>query len=139
MPIKSFGISVATSGEGDIIDLTAKVTQAVRDSDINDGTVLTFVPGSTAGITTIEYEPGLIRDIPELLEKLIPSNKTYHHDKTWGDGNGFSHLRAALIGASFSCPLVGGRLILGTWQQIVLLEFDNRSRQREIVVQISGE
>ncbi len=139
MPIKSFGISVATTGSGDIIDLTQKVAQAVRDGDINDGTVLTFVPGSTAGITTIEYEPGLIRDIPELLEKLIPSNKKYHHDDTWGDGNGFSHLRAVLVGASFTCPLVGGRLMLGTWQQIVLLEFDNRPRQREIIVQISGE
>ncbi len=139
MPVKSFGISVATTGNGDIIDLTQKVAQAVRDCDINDGTVLTFVPGSTAGITTIEYEPGLIRDIPELLEKLIPSNKKYHHDDTWGDGNGFSHLRAALVGASFTCPLVGGRLMLGTWQQIVLLEFDNRPRQREIIVQISGE
>lgn len=139
MPVKSFGISVATTGNGDIIDLTQKVAQAVRDGDINDGTVLTFVPGSTAGITTIEYEPGLIRDIPELLEKLIPSNKRYHHDDTWGDGNGFSHLRAALVGASFTCPLVSGRLMLGTWQQIVLLEFDNRPRQREIIVQISGE
>jgi secondary thiamine-phosphate synthase enzyme len=139
MTIRSFGISVNTSGSNDIVDLTQKVADAARDSGVSDGTVLTFVPGSTAGITTIEYEPGLIRDIPELLEKLIPTGKIYHHDATWGDGNGYSHLRAALIGASFTCPLISGRLCLGTWQQIVLLEFDNRPRQREIVVQISGE
>lgn len=139
MPTKSFGITVSTKGSGDIIDLTQKVAQAASDSEITDGIVLTFVPGSTAGITTIEYEPGLVRDIPEIFEKLIPSNKTYHHDSTWGDGNGFSHLRAALVGASFSCPLVGGRLLLGTWQQIVLLEFDNRARKREIIVQIVGD
>ncbi len=139
MSIKAFGIRVETSGSNDIVDLTQKVAEAVRESEIKDGTVLTFVPGSTAGITTIEYEPGLIRDIPELMEKLIPKGRTYHHDATWGDGNGFSHLRAALIGASFTCPLIGGKLCLGTWQQIVLLEFDNRARQREIVVQVSGE
>lgn len=139
MPVKSFGIAVATSGSGDIIDLTAKIAQAVRDSGLTEASVLTFVPGSTAAITTIEYEPGLIRDLPELLEKLIPSNRSYHHDATWGDGNGFSHLRASLIGQSFTCPLVSGKLMLGSWQQIILVECDNRPRQREIIVQISGE
>jgi len=137
--VKNFGIRVATKGDGDIIDLTAKVAQSVTDSGIADGTVLTFVPGSTAAITTIEYEPGLIADLPEFFERLIPSNQTYHHDATWGDGNGYAHLRAALVGASFTCPIVGGRLMLGTWQQIVLLEFDNRPRRREIIVQIQGE
>jgi secondary thiamine-phosphate synthase enzyme len=139
MPVKSFGIAVSTNGSGDIIDLTPKVVQAARDAQFSDGTVLTFVPGSTAAITTLEYEPGLIRDLPELLEKLIPSNRGYHHDATWGDGNGFSHLRASLIGQSFVCPLVSGRLMLGTWQQIVLVECDNRPRNREIIVQVSGE
>ncbi len=139
MTVKSYGIKVSTTGDGDILDLTPKVSEAALKSGINDGTVLTFVPGSTAAITTIEYEPGLQKDIPRLFEKLIPSNVNYEHDKTWGDGNGFSHLRAALVGASFTCPLAGGRLVLGTWQQIVLLEFDNRNRQREIVVQVIGE
>ncbi len=139
MPVRNFGIQVSTRGDGDIIDLTGKVAQAAREAAISDGMVLTFVPGSTAAITTIEYEPGLIKDIPALLEKLVPKGNAYYHDATWGDGNGFSHLRAALVGASFTCPLVGGKLILGTWQQIVLLEFDNRPRRREIVVQVSGE
>ncbi len=136
---KNFGIRVTTKGDGDIIDLTLRVAQSVTDSGIIDGTALTFVPGSTAAITTIEYEPGLIADLPEIFEKLIPSNKTYHHDASWGDGNGYAHLRAALVGASFTCPIVGGKLMLGTWQQIVLLEFDNRPRRREIIVQIQGE
>lgn len=139
MTVKTFGIKVSTTGDGDILDLTPKVAEAARDSGISDGAVLTFVPGSTAAITTIEYEPGLQKDIPQLFEKLIPSDVNYEHDKTWGDGNGFSHLRAALVGASFTCPLASGRLVLGTWQQIVLLEFDNRNRQREIVVQVMGE
>lgn len=139
MPVKSFGIRVSTKGDGDIIDLTPKVNDAARQSGINDGIVMTFVPGSTAAITTIEYEPGLLKDIPELLEQMIPAGRSYHHDQTWGDGNGYAHLRAALVGASFTCPLAAGKLILGTWQQIVLLEFDNRPRNREIVVQISGE
>ncbi len=139
MPIKSFGLRVQTAGNCDILDLTERVRQSVIDSGISDGTALTFVPGSTAAITTIEYEPGLIADLPEFFEKLIPSNTTYHHDATWGDGNGYAHLRAALVGASFICPIVGGKLMLGTWQQIVLLEFDNRPRRREIIVQIQGE
>jgi len=98
-----------------------------------------FVPGSTGGITTIEYEPGLKRDLPEALDKIAPMNKTYHHDATWGDGNGFAHVRAAFIGPSLTVPFSDGRLHLGTWQQIVLLDFDNRSRHRRIVVQIMGE
>lgn len=139
MPVKSYGIQVQTQGSGDIVNLTPRVAEAARESGISDGAVLTFIPGSTAGITSIEYEPGLVKDIPELFEKLIPSGKEYHHDATWGDGNGFSHLRAALVGASFVCPLISGKLILGTWQQIVLLEFDNRARRREILVQVMGE
>lgn len=139
MSVKTFGIKVSTEGDGDIIDLTAKVAESVAESGISNGMVLTFCPGSTGGITTIEYEPGLLKDIPEFYNKIIPSDVRYHHDDTWGDGNGFSHVRAALTGASFTCPLVSGRLVLGTWQQIVLLDFDNRPRQREIVVQIIGE
>ena len=139
MPVKTFRINLSTKGDGDIVDLTAEVADAVRQSGITDGLVLTFVPGSTGGITTIEYEPGLLKDIPEMYNRLIPKDQPYEHDKTWGDGNGFSHVRAALTGASFTCPLSEGKLILGTWQQIVLLDFDNRARSRQIVVQIVGE
>jgi secondary thiamine-phosphate synthase enzyme len=139
MATKAFGIKVTTSGDSDILDLTSKVRESVNQSDIVNGPVLVFVPGATAGITTIEYEPGLIQDLPEFFERILPSGKTYHHDQTWGDGNGYAHLRAALIGASFTCPLIAGKLILGTWQQIVLLEFYNRSREREIIVQVQGE
>ncbi|MBU1319727.1 MAG: secondary thiamine-phosphate synthase enzyme YjbQ [candidate division Zixibacteria bacterium] len=136
---ETYGIRVDTKGDGDILDLTQQVSESVNKSGISSGIVTVFVPGSTAGITTIEFEPGLQKDLPEFFEKIIPRNKTYHHDETWGDGNGFSHLRAALVGPSLTVPVVSGKLILGTWQQIVLLDFDNRSRQREIVVQVIGE
>ncbi len=98
-----------------------------------------FVSGSTAAITTIEYEPGLIQDLKDFLEKMIPSNRKYHHDDRWGDDNGFSHLRASILGPSLQVPMVAGKLQLGTWQQIVLLDFDNRPRQREILIQMMGE
>lgn len=139
MSVKTYEIKVKTSGDGDIIDLTQKVADSVSRSGVSDGLVLTFLPGSTGAITSIEFEPGLKKDLPELYDRLIPKDRPYEHDKTWGDGNGFSHLRAALTGASFTCPLSAGRLVLGTWQQIVLLDFDNRPRTREIVVQIVGE
>ena len=98
-----------------------------------------FVSGSTAGVTTIEYEPGLLKDLPEALNRIAPENGSYHHDAAWGDGNGSAHVRAALIGGSFTVPFTGGELILGTWQQIVIMDFDNRPRSRRIVVQITGE
>jgi secondary thiamine-phosphate synthase enzyme len=139
MTVKAFGIRVSTSGDGDIIDLTGKVKDSVRQSEVGNGIALVFVPGSTAAITTIEFEPGLVADLPEFFERIIPARQSYHHDQTWGDGNGYAHLRAALVGASFTCPIISGRVALGTWQQIVLLEFDNRARDREIIVQISGE
>ncbi len=132
-------IKFSTSGAGDIIDITGSVGDVVKSSGLNSGTVTVFVPGSTGGITTIEYEPGLLSDLPELMEKLIPSNKPYKHDQTWHDGNGFSHLRAAMIGPDITVPFSAGKLVLGTWQQVVFLEFDNRSRRRELVVQIMGE
>jgi secondary thiamine-phosphate synthase enzyme len=139
MAVATYGIELKTRGECEIVDLTEQVAELAASSEIRNGLVLTFVPGSTGGITTIEYEPGLLQDIPALYQKLIPKGPAYEHDKTWGDGNGYSHLRAALTGASFTCPLVDGRLVLGTWQQIVLLDFDNRPRDRKIVVQIVGE
>jgi len=137
--VKTEEIKFSTSGPGDIIDVTAEVQQAVKKSGLKSGTVTVFAPGSTTGITTIEYEPGLLKDVPELMEKLIPSNRVYQHDETWHDGNGFSHLRSALIGSDMTVPFVAGKLMLGTWQQIVFLEFDNRARNRHVILQIIGE
>jgi secondary thiamine-phosphate synthase enzyme len=129
---------VKTSGYNDISDITPQVISILHDSGLNEGNALVFVPGSTAGITTIEYEPGLLKDYPEFFEKIAPSNIEYEHDKTWHDGNGFSHVRAALQGASFTVPFAESRLLLGTWQQIILVDFDNRERQREVIVQLTG-
>jgi len=128
-----------TEGFCDIIDITAKVQDQVQKEKIQRGLAALFVSGSTASLTTIEYEPGLIQDLKEFLEKFIPSNKKYHHDDRWGDNNGFSHLRASLLGPSLQVPIDNGQLLLGTWQQIVLLDFDNRPRRREILVQLMGE
>jgi secondary thiamine-phosphate synthase enzyme len=132
-------INLDTAGAGDIQDITGAIAQKVKSSGLANGTVTVFCPGSTGGITTIEFEPGLRADLPELMEKLIPSNISYQHDQTWHDGNGFSHLRAAIMGPDITVPFAAGKLILGTWQQVVFCEFDNRSRQRELVVQIMGE
>lgn len=128
-----------TQGYCDIIDITPKVDELVQKEKIKKGLATVFVAGSTAALTTIEFEPGLVKDLKELVEKLIPSDRRYHHDNRWGDDNGFSHLRSSLFGPSLQIPIAGGRLLLGTWQQIVLVDFDNRSRRREIVVQLMGE
>ncbi|MBI3001264.1 MAG: YjbQ family protein [Deltaproteobacteria bacterium] len=128
-----------TRGFCDIIDITAKVQEQVKKEKVQKGLATLFVSGSTAALTTLEYEPGLVEDMKELLERLIPSNKKYHHDDRWGDDNGFSHLRASLFGPSLQIPIESGRLLLGTWQQIVLLDFDNRPRTREVALQIMGE
>lgn len=132
-------LKLSTRGPGDILDITAEVVDMVRSSGISSGTVTVFVPGSTGGLTTIEFESGLLADLPEFMEKLIPSDIEYKHDQTWHDGNGFSHLRAALIGPDITVPIVGGKPTLGTWQQIVFMEFDNKARQRELVIQIVGD
>lgn len=132
-------IELSTRGRCDIHNITDQVRDHVNSSGVESGTVTVFVPGSTGGLTTIEYEPGLIKDLPELMEKLIPSDRPYEHDKTWHDGNGFSHLRSALIGPDITIPFVSRKLTLGTWQQIVFLDFDNRGRQRKLIVQIVGE
>ena len=131
-------IPVSTRGDTDVIDLTDQVAGLVEKHRIRDGQVLVFVPGSTAGLTTIEFEPGLVRDLPELFERLAPQGGHYHHEDTWHDGNGHSHCRAALLGPSLTVPIASGQLLLGQWQQIVLVDFDNRPRRREIVVQLSG-
>jgi secondary thiamine-phosphate synthase enzyme len=138
MTIHTAKIIEKTQGHCDIIDITAKVEEHLERQKVRRGLATLFVSGSTASLTTIEYESGILQDLKELLEKLIPSNRKYHHDDRWGDDNGFSHLRASLLGPSLQIPIDDGRLLLGTWQQIVLLDFDNRPRTREIVVQIMG-
>lgn len=136
---RTYKITENSAGFCDIIDLTPKVTKHVEQSKIRRGLASVFVTGSTAAITTIEHEPGLVQDLKELVEKLVPSNRRYHHDQRWGDDNGFSHLRASLFGPSLSLPVEGGRLLLGAWQQVILLDFDNRPRTREIILQVLGE
>jgi len=139
MRILTESIEIDTKGCTDIVDVTSQVREVVEKSGLEQGQITVFVSGSTAGVTTIEYEPGLLKDIPEALDKVAPVGKTYHHDATWGDGNGYSHVRAALVGASFTVPFENGQMLLGTWQQIVVLDFDNRPRHRKIVVQLMGE
>jgi secondary thiamine-phosphate synthase enzyme len=120
-------------------DLTEDVSNCLARCGVSEGTVTVFVPGSTAGITTIEYEPGLIRDFPAAMDRFAPRDLTYHHDETWHDGNGHSHVRASALGPSLTVPAAAGRLVLGTWQQIVLVDFDNRPRDRRVVVTVIGE
>jgi len=139
MKVHTAKLTEKSRGFCDIIDITAKVQEQVKKEQVQKGVVTLFVPGSTAALTTIEYEPGLVQDLKELVEKLIPSGRRYHHDDRWGDDNGFSHLRASLFGPSLQIPIEGGRLALGTWQQIILVDFDNRPRTREVTVQVMGE
>jgi len=139
MKIFTAKLTQKTQGFCDIIDITAKVQDLVKKEKIQRGQMTLFVSGSTAALTTIENESGLVQDLKEFVEKLIPSDKRYHHDARWGDDNGFSHLRASLFGPSLAVPIENGRPLLGTWQQVVLLDFDNRPRTREIIVQLIGE
>ena len=132
-------ISLQTKGNCDIIDITPRVEQQVAETDINSGTATLFVAGSTAGLSTIEFEPGLLSDFKGMWERNIPRSIPYDHDQRWGDGNGYSHVRASLLGASLVVPFSDKRLTLGTWQQIVVVDFDNRARSREIVLQIMGD
>ncbi|MEW6587350.1 MAG: secondary thiamine-phosphate synthase enzyme YjbQ [Nitrospirota bacterium] len=132
-------ITLSTNGFTDVIDITEKVTRIAEQSGIQNGLVTVFCSGSTGGITTIEFESGVINDLKKAIEKIAPSNIPYEHDKRWGDGNGFSHVRAALMKPSLTIPVVNGKLALGTWQQIVFMDFDNRERKRKVVVQIMGE
>ena len=137
--IETKKITESTAGFCDIVDLTAKLNEHIQQANIRAGTATLFVSGSTAALTTIEHEPGLIQDLKEFVEKYIPSNRRYHHDDRWGDDNGFSHLRASLFGPSLAIPILNGAPSLGTWQQVILLDFDNRPRTREIIVQLIGE
>jgi len=132
-------ISLQSKGHGEIIDITPEVQKQLAETKLSEGTVTLFVTGSTAGITTIEYEPGLLADFKSMWKRVIPADIPYQHDKAWGDGNGHSHVRASLLGASLVVPFNNKSLALGTWQQIVVVDFDNRARSRQIVVQVMGE
>jgi len=139
MPVESSSFRINTKGFCDILDITPQVAQAVQRSGLQSGLINVSVAGSTAAITTIEYESGVVRDLKEAIERMVPRGIHYYHDATWGDGNGYAHVRAALVGASFTVPFTKKRLELGTWQQIVLLDFDNRTRTREVKLQLVGE
>lgn len=138
MEVETHSINFKTNGNCDIIDITGKVEAVITESNFDEGNVLIFAGGSTAGITTIEYEPGLLQDYPKFFDRIAPVNLNYEHDNTWHDGNGHSHVRASLQGASLAVPFVNGNLTLGTWQQIIFVDFDNRSRSREVVIQLMG-
>ncbi len=132
-------ISLQSKGQCDIIDITPQVEKQVAEAGINSGTATLFVTGSTAGVTTIEFESGAISDFKAMWERNVPQNIPYDHDRRWGDGNGYSHIRASLLGPSLVVPFNDKRLTLGTWQQIILVDFDNRPRSRELILQIMGE
>ena len=139
MTVITSRITLNTHGNGDIIDITREVAEAVASAEITSGTVTVFIAGSTAGVTTVEYEPGLVADLQELWERLAPSDRDYQHNQRWGDGNGHSHVRASLLGASLVVPFKDKKLILGTWQRIIVVDFDNRPRSRQVILQIMGE
>ena len=139
MDVKVKQIAIHTKGEGDILDITSEVAGAVVETELKNGIVTVFVPGSTGALTTIEYEPGLLKDFPNLLERIAPKNLLYEHEKRWHDGNGHSHVRASLMGPSLTVPFAKGRLTLGTWQQIIFMELDVRSRVRNLVCHIIGK
>ncbi len=137
--VHSETISLSTRGFCDMIDITDKVYSVVKKSRVENGIVTIFCPGSTGSITTIEYESGVLSDLKRVIEKVVPSDIPYEHDKRWGDGNGFSHVRAALMKASLTVPIINKNLTLGTWQQIIFIDFDNRRRERNLIVQVIGE
>ncbi len=139
MTVVTKQLSLQTRGEVDILDVTGRVAEAVAESKLKNGIITVFVPGSTGALTTIEYEPGLLQDLPNALERLAPKKLMYEHEKRWHDGNGHSHVRASIMGPSITVPFVDGRLTLGTWQQLVFVELDVRRRNRNLVLQIIGE
>jgi len=139
MTVVTGEITVQTRGDCDIVDITSQMAKKVLESGMNSGTATLFVSGSTAGVTTVEYEPRLLDDTRTAWDRVVPKDIAYEHNKTWGDGNGHSHVRASMLGASLTVPFVGRKLTLGTWQQIVLIDFDNRPRLRKLVLQVLGE
>ena len=139
MVVATKSIKIHSKGENDMIDLTEEISNFVKKSDISNGTITVFVSGSTGSVTTIEYEPGLIKDFPKMLDRISPKDIDYGHEQMWHDGNGHSHVKASLMGPSLTVPFIDGELCLGTWQQIVFLELDTRSRTRNLILQILGE
>ena len=139
MVVRSGYIHLNTRGNADILDITGQVSETVREMGLANGTVTVFCPSSTSAVTTIEYESGCLSDLRRLFDEIVDPNRHYAHNARWGDGNGHSHVRAALLGASLTVPFVEGKLTLGTWQQIIYVDFDNRPRQRRLVVQVMGE
>jgi len=139
MSVKTMSIQTGTSGNADMIDITPQVAESVAESGVDSGIVTIFCPSSTSGLTTIEYESGCLSDLDRLFNEIVDPNRHYAHNARWGDGNGHSHVRAALLGPSLTVPFVSGRLTLGTWQQIIYVDFDNRARRRELILQVLGE
>jgi len=139
MVVDSHTLSIRTGREGEVVDITGQLQELVNGSKLSDGIAFLFVPGSTAALTTIEYEPGLVSDFPNALDRLVPRDISYEHEKRWHDGNGHSHVKAALVGPDLAVPFQKRKLMLGTWQQIVFVELDVRPRQREVIVQLIGE
>ncbi len=139
MTVKTLSLNLVTRGHTDIHDITDSLNACLAEAGLQNGILTVFCPSSTSAVTTIEYEPGVVSDLKRLFDKIIPTNRPYAHDAAWGDGNGHSHVRAALLKASLTIPFVSANLTLGTWQQVIYLDFDNRSRRRELVVQVIGE
>jgi secondary thiamine-phosphate synthase enzyme len=137
--VRTGSIQLSMRGNADVKEITAQISQIVRESQLKNGTVTIFCPSSTSALTTIEYESGCVNDLRRLFDEIIPPNREYAHNARWRDGNGHSHVRAALLGPSLTIPFVEGSLTLGTWQQVIYIDFDNKSRQRELVLQIIGE
>jgi secondary thiamine-phosphate synthase enzyme len=139
MTTQSLTIHISTKGNGDMIDITPEIAKEIKNSDVNSGIATIFITGSTAGVTTIEYESGVLKDYQDMWNRNVPSNIPYQHDQRWGDGNGYSHVRASLQGPSLVVPFSNRKMMLGTWQQIVVVDFDNRARSRDIILQLLGE
>jgi secondary thiamine-phosphate synthase enzyme len=139
MRLKTNSLSITTHGNIDILDITRELSSLLAEAGLVSGTLTVFCPSSTSGVTTMEYEPGTIADMKRMFEELVSANRDYMHNATWGDGNGYSHMRASLLGSSLTIPFIENKLTLGTWQQVIYIDFDNRSRQRELVVQMIGE
>lgn len=139
MPVETRTINLTTNGNADVVDITAQVAEAVHSAGLDDGTVTVFCPSATSALTTIEYESGCVSDLQRLFDEIVNPDQPYAHNARWGDGNGHSHVRAALLGPSLTIPFTERQLTLGTWQQIVYLDFDNRARQRRLIVQVMGE
>jgi secondary thiamine-phosphate synthase enzyme len=139
MTVITSHIQLSTHGNADVHEITDQITQAVVQSGLKNGMVTVFCPSSTSAVTTIEYEPGVVNDLRRLFDEIIPSNRSYQHNEAWHDGNGHSHVRAAFLGPSLNVPFVAQRLTLGTWQQVIYIDFDNRPRKRELVLQIIGD